>query len=64
MVLYKKAAEGPTLSIDDVVEQAIAFGWIDSLPKKLDAERYMLWVSPRQAGSNWSRLSKLRAVRM
>ena len=64
LVLYKKAAAAPTLSTDDVVEEAIAFGWIDSVPKKLDAERWMLWVAPRQAGSNWSRLSKTRAARM
>lgn len=64
LILTKKAAEGPTLSTDDVVEEAIAFGWIDSVPKKLDAERWMLWVAPRQPGSNWSRLSKERAERM
>ena len=64
LVRTKKAADGPTLSTDEVVEEAIAFGWIDSIPKKLDAERWMLWVAPRQAGSNWSRLSKERAKRM
>ena len=64
LVRYKKDADGPTLSDDDVVEEAIAFGWIDSVPKKLDAQRWMLWVSPRQPGSNWSRLSKERADRM
>lgn len=64
LILRKKAADGPTLSLDDVVEEAIAFGWIDSVPKKLDAERWMLWVAPRQLGSNWSRLSKARAERM
>ena len=64
LVLFKKAAAGPTLSLDDVVEEAIAFGWIDSVPRKVDADRYMLWIAPRQAGSNWSRLSKERAERM
>lgn len=64
LVRYKKATGKPTLSADDVVEEAITFGWIDSVPKKLDAERSMLWVSPRQPGSRWSRLSKQRAERM
>jgi uncharacterized protein YdeI (YjbR/CyaY-like superfamily) len=64
LVRYKKATGRPTLTTDDVVEEAVAFGWIDSVPKKLDAERSMLWVSPRQPGSNWSRLSKRRAARM
>ena len=47
-----------------MVEEAVAFGWIDSVPRKLDAERTMLWVSPRRPGSRWSRLSKERAQRM
>ncbi|MEM0962229.1 MAG: YdeI/OmpD-associated family protein [Bacteroidota bacterium] len=64
LIRFKKATGQPTLSTDDVVEEAIAFGWIDSVPKKLDAERSMLWVSPRKAGSHWSRLSKERAARM
>ena len=64
LVRYKKATGRPTLTTDDVVEEAIAFGWIDSVPKKLDAERSLLWVSPRQPGSHWSRLSKERAERM
>ncbi|WP_420454899.1 YdeI/OmpD-associated family protein [Rubrivirga sp.] len=64
LVRYKTATGRPTLSTDDVVEEAIAVGWIDSVPKKLDAERSLLWVSPRRPGSNWSRLSKQRAARM
>ncbi len=64
LVRYKKATGRPTLSTDEVVEEAIAVGWIDSVPKRLDAERSLLWVSPRQPGSNWSRLSKRRAARM
>ena len=64
-LVRNKAASGlPALSTDDVVEEAIAFGWIDSVPKKLDAERSLLWVSPRRPGSRWSRLSKERAARM
>ena len=64
LVRYKKATGRPTLTTDDVVEEAIAFGWIDSVPRTLDAERTMLWVSPRRPGSRWSRLSKKRAGRV
>lgn len=64
LVLYKKATGKPTLSVDDYVSEAIAFGWIDSRPMRIDDERHARWVSPRQRGSNWSRLSKQRAVRM
>lgn len=64
LVRYKQATSRPTLSVDDIVEEAVAFGWIDSTPRKVDAERSAVWVAPRQAGSNWSRLSKERAARM
>ena len=63
LVRFKKG-HGPTLTWDDVVEEAVAVGWIDSVPRKLDDARTMLWVSPRRPGSRWSRLSKARAQRM
>ena len=63
LVRYKRGA-GPTLTWGDVVEEAVAFGWIDSVPRKVDAERTALWVSPRRPGSRWSKLSKDRAQRM
>ena len=64
VVRYKKASEQATISNDELVEEAIAHGWIDSVPRKIDAERFALWVAPRKAGSNWSGLSKTRAQRM
>lgn len=64
LVLNKKASGKLRLTPDEIVEEAVAFGWIDSTPRKLDAERSMLWVAPRKPGSNWSRLSKERAGRM
>jgi uncharacterized protein YdeI (YjbR/CyaY-like superfamily) len=64
LVTYKKASGRPTLSNDDIVEEALCFGWIDSLPRKLDSERTMLLLSPRKPGSLWSALNKRRAERM
>ena len=58
-----KTGRGPTLTPDDVVEEAVSWGWIDSVPRKVDADRTALWVSPRRPGSRWSRLSKARAAR-
>ncbi|MEM8672616.1 MAG: YdeI/OmpD-associated family protein [Cyanobacteria bacterium P01_G01_bin.67] len=49
------------LSYDDIVEECICFGWIDSLPRKLDEQRTMLYISPRNKGSNWSQANKERA---
>ena len=62
-VRYKKGASRPSLSTDDLVEEAIAWGWIDSTPRKVDDERFAVRVAPRKPGSNWSALSKRRAAR-
>jgi uncharacterized protein YdeI (YjbR/CyaY-like superfamily) len=64
LVTFKKGSGRPTLSNDDIVEEALCFGWIDSLPRKLDSERTMLLLSPRKPGSLWSALNKRRAERM
>ncbi|MEO1483949.1 MAG: YdeI/OmpD-associated family protein [Myxococcota bacterium] len=58
LVTWKKASDGPYVPRRDVLEALLAFGWIDSVPRKLDAARTMLLVSPRQAGSNWSKVNK------
>jgi uncharacterized protein YdeI (YjbR/CyaY-like superfamily) len=47
-----------------VCEEALCFGWIDSLPRKLDAARTMLLISPRKPGSGWSKVNKDRIERL
>ena len=64
LVRYKKATGKPTLTYDEVVEEAICFGWVDSLPRKLDDERSLLYVAPRKPGSGWSRRNKERMAKM
>ncbi|MCA3718307.1 MAG: YdeI/OmpD-associated family protein [Brevundimonas sp.] len=60
VVTFKKGASRPRVPYDDLVEEALAFGWVDSLPRKLDEERTMLLMSPRKPGSNWSAVNKAR----
>lgn len=48
----------------DLVEEALCFGWIDSLPRKLDSSRTMLLMAPRKPTSAWSRLNKQRAEKL
>ncbi|MEM9950210.1 MAG: YdeI/OmpD-associated family protein [Chloroflexota bacterium] len=64
LIRYKKSAGKPILNFDDAVEEALCFGWIDSLPRKLDDERTMLYFAPRKVGSNWSGLNKKRVQKM
>jgi uncharacterized protein YdeI (YjbR/CyaY-like superfamily) len=64
LVTYKKGASKPQVSYDDAVSEALCWGWIDSLPRKLDAERTMLRFSPRSENTGWSALNKQRAEQM
>lgn len=64
LILAKKDSGLPTLSIDEVVEEALCFGWIDSVPNKLDDSRYKILLSPRKPKSNWSKINKARASKM
>lgn len=63
LIRYKKD-KGPYVSYDDVVEEALCFGWIDSLPRKLDDKRTMLRLSPRKPKSVWSKVNKQRIARL
>ena len=61
---YKKAAGRPRLTYDEAVEETLCFGWIDSLPRKLDAERTTLLFTPRKPKSGWSKVNKERLARL
>jgi uncharacterized protein YdeI (YjbR/CyaY-like superfamily) len=64
LVTHKKAEGDKHVPYEVVVEEALCFGWVDSLPRKLDERRSMLLLSPRKPGSAWSRINKERAERM
>lgn len=54
LVYYKKHTGKPSISYIESVKEAICFGWIDGLKKRLDDERYMHRFTPRRPGSKWS----------
>lgn len=64
LVFYKTGTSKPRLPYDDMVEEALCFGWIDSLPRKLDEERSMLMFTPRKPKSVWSDLNKDRVAQL
>ncbi len=64
LITFKKASGKPSPSYNDVVEEALCFGWVDSLGRKLDSERTMLYVAPRKTGSGWSKPNKERVERL
>lgn len=64
VVYWRKATGRPAMSYDEMVEQALCFGWVDSRPGKLDDERSMLWFTPRKRGSAWAGPNKERVDRL
>ncbi len=64
LVTHKKAAGGTHVPYNDVVEEALCFGWVDSLPRKLDETRSQLLLTPRKPTSRWSRANKERIERL
>ena len=64
LVYFKKATGQPSVAYAEAVEEALCFGWIDSYPRKLDAERSQLLFTPRQPRSGWSKVNKERLERL
>ncbi len=63
-VYFKKHTKKPFVSYDEAVEEALCFGWIDSLPRKFDEERSKLLFTPRKPKSVWSKLNKSRVEKL
>ena len=64
LISYKKATGKPRIEYEEAVEEALCYGWIDSKPNKLDAERSLLWFAPRKSGTGWSKPNKERVARL
>lgn len=60
VVTYKKASGVAAPTYDEMVKVALSFGWIDSVPGKVDVQRSKLYFSPRKKGSGWSAPNKRR----
>lgn len=64
-LVYNKRHTGePRVEYDDAVEEALCFGWIDSIVRTIDADRYAQKFTPRKAKSKWSELNRERFARM
>lgn len=63
-VYYKKNTGVSTVSYEESVREALCFGWIDSIKKKLDEQRYCHKFTPRNPGSKWSPSNKQRVAEL
>ena len=65
LILYHKKSKMQSINLVEATEEALCFGWIDSLCKKRDAESYYLTFTPRNPKkSKWSKPNIERAERM
>ena len=64
LVFHKRASGVASLDYNAAVEEALCFGWIDSLIKNLDAARYARKFTPRKPDSRWSTINRRRYADM
>lgn len=64
LVYYKKGSGRSGINYEESVEEALCFGWVDSLIKRIDDQRYARKFTPRTENSQWSEPNKRRVERM
>ncbi|MFC1966752.1 YdeI family protein [Chloroflexota bacterium] len=64
LIHYKKNSGKSSVSYDDALEEALCFGWVDSIMKRIDDEKFILKYSPRKTKSIWSRRNKEKAEKL
>lgn len=64
LVTYKASSGKPSPSYDDIVAEALCFGWIDSTVRRRDEESAMQLLTPRKPTSTWSSLNKRRVAEL
>ncbi len=64
LVFHRKHAGEPSLEYEEAVEEALCFGWIDSVIKRIDDDRYCRKFTPRRDDSAWSNANKRRVAKI
>ena len=60
LVFHKEHTGTACVSYEDSVEEALCFGWIDSLVRRLDDDRFARKFTPRKPDSAWSQINRRR----
>jgi uncharacterized protein YdeI (YjbR/CyaY-like superfamily) len=60
LIFYKKHTGRTSVPYEDAVREALCFGWIDSLIRRLDDDRFALKITPRKPTSKWSDSNRKR----
>lgn len=62
--MYRRGTGMPRPGIDEIVEELLCFGWIDSTMRKLDEMQTELLCTPRRPGSHWAKSNRERVERL
>lgn len=57
LIFHKKHTGTPCVEYADALDEALCYGWIDSLVKRIDDNRYARKFTPRKPDSNWSSIN-------
>src|SRR5262245_23201471 len=60
LIYYKKHTGQPRIAYHHAVEEALCFGWVDSIVRRIDDERFAQKFTPRRDSTRWSELNKQR----
>src|SRR5256885_16854865 len=60
LVFHKRHTGVPSINSKDALDEALCFGWVDSLVKRLDDRRYARKFTPRRPDSRWSTKNRQR----
>jgi uncharacterized protein YdeI (YjbR/CyaY-like superfamily) len=60
LVFHKQHTGEKSISYGDAIDEALCFGWVDSLVKRLDDDRYARKFTPRKPDSRWSTINRRR----
>jgi len=64
MIFYRKNLNVECIEYNDALEEALCFGWIDSIIKKLDDNRYARKFTPRKNTTKWSEVNKKKIAEL
>jgi uncharacterized protein YdeI (YjbR/CyaY-like superfamily) len=58
VVFFKKHTGKAGLTYEEALQEALCFGWIDGIRKRIDDEKHMIRFTPRRKNSKWSAVNK------
>jgi uncharacterized protein YdeI (YjbR/CyaY-like superfamily) len=64
LVFRKRHTGQASITYEDAVDEALCFGWVDSLIKRLDDARYARKFTPRKPDSKWSTANRKRYAKL